>query len=59
MDLALSWKRKLYHQRAKETISAPKGARELRKLSKYHIFTLLAVDMIKPSEANMKSPVKH
>ena len=53
MDLALSWKRKLYHQRA------PKGARELRKLSKYHIFTLLAVDMIKPSEANMKSPVKH
>lgn len=59
IDLAMNWKRKLYHQRAKETISAPRGARGLRKLNKYRISTPSAVDVIKPSEADMKSPTKY
>ena len=58
-DMAMSWKRKLYTQRARETISAPRGARGLRKLNKYRISTPSVVDMIRPSEANMKSPTKH
>lgn len=58
-ELAMSWKRKLYHQRAKETISAPRGARGLRKLNRFCISTPSAVDVIKPKEVNMKSPTKH
>ena len=59
VDLAMNWKRKLHHQRAKESISAPRGARGLRKLNKYHMSTPSAVDVIKPSEADMKSPTKY
>lgn len=58
VELAMSWKRKLYFQRAKETISAPRGARGLRKLNKYRISTPSVVDVIKPSEEHMKSPTK-
>lgn len=59
VDLAMSWKRKLYHQRAKEAISAPRGSRGLRKLNKFRISTPSLVDVIKPSEADMRSPTKH
>lgn len=58
IELAMGWKRKLYHQRAKETISAPRGARGLRKLNKFCISTPSAVDVIKPKEVDMKSPTK-
>lgn len=58
IDLAMSWKRKLYHQRAKETINAPLGARGLRKLNKFRMSTPSVVDVIKPSEVDMKSPTK-
>lgn len=59
IDLAMSWKKKLYHQRAKEAINAPKGAKGLRKLNKYRMSTPSMVDVIKPSEADMRSPPKH
>lgn len=59
VELAMSWKRKLYVQRAKESISAPRGARGLRKLNKFRISTPSVVDVIKPSDENMKSPTKY
>ena len=54
-----SWKRKLYHQRVKESVNAPLGSRGLRKLNKYRISTPSVADVIKPSEIDMKSPTKH
>ncbi len=59
MNLAMSWKRKLYHQRAKEKINAPLGRKGLRKVNKFRTSTPSAVDVIKPSEADMRSPTKY
>ena len=47
--LALSWKRKLYHQRTMEAITAPLGARGLRKLNRNRISTPSLVDVIQPT----------
>ena len=58
INLAMSWKRKLYHQRAKEKIHAPRGKQGLRRVNRFRTSTPSAVDVIKPSEADMKSPTK-
>lgn len=47
--LALSWKRKLYHQRTMEAITAPLGARGLRKLNRNRISTPSLVTVIQPT----------
>lgn len=49
-DLAMNWKHKLYHQRTMEAISAPRGARGLRKLNRSHISTPSLVDVIQPKK---------
>jgi len=47
--LAMSWKRKLYHHRAKETVTAPRGTRGLRIVNKIRS-TPSAADIIIPSD---------
>ena len=58
-NLAMSWKRKLTHQRTLESITAPRGARGLRKLNRNRISTPSVVDIIKPDPSVMRSPTKH
>ena len=48
VNLANSWKHKLYHQRTLEAISAPRGARGLRKLNRSHISSPSLADIIQP-----------
>jgi hypothetical protein len=48
VNLAIHWKHKLYHQRTMEAISAPRGARGLRKLNRSHISSPSIVDIIQP-----------
>ena len=51
VNLAINWKHKLYKQRTIEAISAPRGARGLRKLNRSHISTPSLVDVLQPKMA--------
>ena len=55
--LAMSWKKQLYHHRAKETVTAPQGARGLRVINKIRS-TPSAADIIVPSDEYLKTPRK-
>ena len=55
--LALNWKRKLYHQLSMEAITAPLGARGLRKLNRNRISTPSLVDVIQPRPTSPTSYV--
>ncbi len=53
----MSWKKKLYHHRAKETGNAPRGARGLRVVNKFRTAPS-AADIIMPNEEYLKTPRK-